>query len=569
MRKSIHKLKIIFTCLLLSFLFSPSVDSLLLSARKTTVTVSGKVVDKKKKPVPMARIQLHLIQKEKNVKKFLVFTDKKGRWKAKGVPKGQLLMLVSAPGYISRTRKFGISDMNMRFTLSLKKDESIFTRSGKKFALIYLEPKERNRIDMMLFRNKREAAEKFCMRLKGNAAKSGLMLIGYNLFNEGKFEDAKHYFELADSKNWYHLMGGRFARLHQYETALPYYEKAMPSGEQADFFKMIAADYTQKGNTKKAVHYYNKSIKQYETLIKSHMFSWNPDYITGRGTCKAELVKLTGPDKSQSPRLKTLLKKAGNYCKKLEDSAIYFFSKERIVEQVNTFDEYMDASSGRFRRKTYRDMGSGTRFKRRRTSVISTTNRFLYELQLIKDKEKIEEQRILLKKNSKNKRIENAGLETKFKIHDSFFGPSGLLNFYWQQFFDYKIIGKETLAGQITVILEALPMKKHDKNVLFGKVWLDEKDGSVVKIEWYPRSVPRVGKRKNSKISPLPWNQPTLHFISQYDVKNNGIRFPSLYSVEEFIISNQSKKIVGVKMDIDYFEHRFFRVNTDVSYDNK
>jgi hypothetical protein len=92
-------------------------------------------------------------------------------------------------------------------------------------------------------------------------------------------------------------------------------------------------------------------------------------------------------------------------------------------------------------------------------------------------------------------------------------------------------------------------------------VWVDEQDGSVVKIELDPRSLRGIdmlqeaARRKGGalKVTDIHW----------YEVRSNNIRFPSKTEISEIKLAAQ-EELENSRTVFTYKDYRFFKVNVNV-----
>jgi len=257
------------------------------------------------------------------------------------------------------------------------------------------------------------------------------------------------------------------------------------------------------------------------------------------------LTLVSAIEKNGQTDLSLVLKKAAEYCKKLEHTSLYFVCMEEVKERI-----YYLNRPGRVGLRP-------TRF--------FTENKYLYDYQLIRKGSQITERRILLEENGKEKNEENAQLKMQMFDHKYvIFGPVGLLSERWQQEHDYKIIGEKKYKGEQVLIIEATPKSSIDIDHLFGKVWIRKSDSSILKIEWNQTSmgnfdaIKEVAKELNA--------EPDITFISDYDFEEKGIRFPSKYFVREEYVHSWRGRFSRSEATVIYKDYKFFIVETDVEF---
>ncbi|MBN2399711.1 MAG: hypothetical protein JXI33_05150 [Candidatus Aminicenantes bacterium] len=230
-------------------------------------------------------------------------------------------------------------------------------------------------------------------------------------------------------------------------------------------------------------------------MIKAKHVGWLVTLLllaTGLGA----LEKKNSPD-----TLTLLLGKAAMYCEKLKTTAFKYF----CLEQVN---ETLADSTGRRQKNVYR-----------------------YDYQIIAKDGKISEQRTLLFENGKKRHLQKAKLPTRIFSYYSFHLPVFLLAKENQSKFNYQLQAVQMVSGSkawgIKVVLKELaggPM-------VDGQIWLDAKDYSVIKIELNPRYFARFEQLQKEAMKAGAIL--TLSDVHWYELKRNGIRFPSQTEIRE------------------------------------
>lgn len=264
---------------------------------------------------------------------------------------------------------------------------------------------------------------------------------------------------------------------------------------------------------------------------------------------------------SENDLLTEILIKSGTYCERLKAVALHFVCTEEVKEKIH---------------KPYRILDS--RWRIRGLKYTTENNKYVYDYQLIR-KEDPEELRTLLQANKKRLRQENAWLKTKrFYYEYIIFGPIGLLGQDEQKEYDYTLLEpNKRLWGRSVCILEASPRKKEESDSLYGKIWVDKDNGSVLKIEWEDQSLKNYtalvqdAKRYNAKLK--------LSFVSEYKIEKNGIQFPSRYYVKEFLsrfntirytntiyTTSRPERMEKSELEVKYKDYKFFIVETEIKY---
>ncbi len=259
----------------------------------------------------------------------------------------------------------------------------------------------------------------------------------------------------------------------------------------------------------------------------------------------------TESDSTNQAELETILNKCAEYCEKLANSALFFVCRETIKEEIfqrgGSVSVRTVTSSGSY---VVRTSGGGRSVEK---------NTYVYDYQLIRKENKIKESRILLKENGKKKNEKNAPLKTKIFEHKNIImGPIGLLSDYWQQYHDYKIVKKD----KKTIVIEAVPKYGYKLNQLFGKIWVRKSDFSILKIEWNQQAIENY--EKIEEIAKQLKAKPLITMVSEYAFEQNGIRFPSSYSIKEVYVLQGRRKFLRSKKTVNYKDYKFFTVEWEI-----
>lgn len=256
--------------------------------------------------------------------------------------------------------------------------------------------------------------------------------------------------------------------------------------------------------------------------------------------------------------LEIILKKSAEYCERLSNSALHFVCVETIKEEINHGPlggvQVVTSSGGNM---AMRSVTGGRNIER---------NEYVYDYQLIKKGNKIEETRTLLKENGKKKHEENAPMKTKrFYSKRSVYGPVGLLGKEQQGKYDYKIIKEQTIKKRKTYVIGVTPKINIKGNPNFGKVWVDKEDFSVLKIEIKQESL--AGFEKLEKESKEKQISPIITTTHDYFIEKNGIRFPSKTVCKEVYVARMRRIRTKISETIiTYDNYRFFTVDTKIKY---
>ena len=241
-----------------------------------------------------------------------------------------------------------------------------------------------------------------------------------------------------------------------------------------------------------------------------------------------------GPqEKADDARLVRILEKAGYYCRRLDKAALDFICLEEVSEMANRYLRNFDV--------------------------------FLYDYQFVRKKDEIKEQRNLIAIDGKKTSRPTPAIQpTAFRYKNVLFGPIGLLSEFWQGYHEYRIAGEEKLLGEETVIIEATPNAKAHEPHPYGRIWLKESDGSVLKIVWDQRSLGNFGEiaawAAENEAEPL------ITAYSEYRFEKNGLRFPSRNFTQQAYLRKDRSKFVNAEISVAYKDYKFFTVETEVKY---
>lgn len=257
------------------------------------------------------------------------------------------------------------------------------------------------------------------------------------------------------------------------------------------------------------------------------------------------------PVKNNREKLALILKKSADYCERLARATLNFVCHERVKENINYYKDIFHSDYYNPRIKTVRSS--------------QKVNTYLYDYQLIKKGDSIKERRILLEENGQKKHKENASLKTKrFFTERSVCAPIGLLNKYWQNFYNYKIIKEEHLNGKETIVIEAKPKSPMKEKPNYGKIWVDKEDFSILKIEFSQKSLAKFKELK--RMARRYMLRPQLIDTHYFEIEKKGIRFPSKVHFEEAYFTKYQERLIFSETTFTYDDYKFFTVEVEIVY---
>jgi len=285
---------------------------------------------------------------------------------------------------------------------------------------------------------------------------------------------------------------------------------------------------------------------------------------------------------SHHPRLRALLAKAAEYCRKLESSAFDLVCREEIAETVNpSLDAGAKSPASRSGGTTY----AGPTISIGWTNKVKRT--LVNDLRCGRAGGAIHETRTLLEENGKKKAGTDAPLDPPVVTYGTaLFGPVGLFGERFQPNYDFRVAGEEKIGGTSVLVVEAKPRPgaglttgfavpvletgspgPHETGAppgsdLYGKAWVDPATGDILRLEWSERLVGRF--EVFEKRGELYKRKPRLVIRSEFGAEKNGVRFPSRLSVEEAYLKGSGKAFIRSRTEVVYKDFKFLSVSFDV-----
>jgi hypothetical protein len=239
-------------------------------------------------------------------------------------------------------------------------------------------------------------------------------------------------------------------------------------------------------------------------------------------------------NQSSATRLTEVLKKTETYCQRLDRAALDFVCLEEVTEM--------------------------TRHYTPRTDV------YLYDYQFVRKGDEIKERRNLIAVNRQKTDVHDSSLNTLvFQYKNVLFGPVGLLGEAWQAYYDFSWVQEDTINGEKAVVIEVTPGPRLTQPHCYGKIWIKEDNGSVLKIVWDQRSLGNF--QSVEEWAKAHDYEPQVTAYSEYGLEKNGLRFPSRNYTEIAYINKDHRKFVNAEISIVYKDYKFFTVETEIKYD--
>jgi VWFA-related protein len=288
----------------------------------------------------------------------------------------------------------------------------------------------------------------------------------------------------------------------------------------------------------------------------------------------------------QSKELERLLTGAAQYCEKLKKAAFHYICKEKIAEtqkpfartrstnlQDLSFSEPQDEML--YNRSSVLDRTSPRRITRTRVE------KRIFNYRLIKSGDRVKEERELDKDQEIEQEIsKKAGVVStreaikriRFLSGKSIFGPITILSAERQARYHFRFVGHQELQGRPVAVIEALPKSETDTAFVYGKIWIDTENFSILKINANPNSI--VGYSRLKKFAQQLNTRLFLDLETEFFKFRDGIRFPTsirfleTYKGGSLITSRRGTKgWTRTQTITGYTDYMFFNIDMKVTID--
>jgi hypothetical protein len=224
-----------------------------------------------------------------------------------------------------------------------------------------------------------------------------------------------------------------------------------------------------------------------------------------------------------------ILQGAADYCQRLKQSAFHFYCREKIVESRATLTKtgtyQTDISSG----PHVEDMPISARrhpFKSDKGKGKTTIKDYLFGYRLIKQGNQIKEERDWISSKDNNKVKRDQVVQTNaFFSEKAVFAPITILDRTRQDRYNFQFIRYDQRNGRPAAVIEALPRDPVETATIYGTLWIDREDFSILKIEADPRSI--KGYEKLKKLAETLRTRLHLSLEIDFDRLHKNIRFPT------------------------------------------
>jgi len=288
-------------------------------------------------------------------------------------------------------------------------------------------------------------------------------------------------------------------------------------------------------------------------------------------------------DKPEDSELTALLTGAGQYCEKLKQAAFHYICQEKITETRKplttsaTIQEEVTNTPVHplFDRQTIEEIDRVQTLRSEKTET--ETHTFNYRLLNIAPQ--IKEERYIIKEKEEEKtgketrNNENTRTEIKLRFISSkaIFGPVTILDSSRQEKYHFRLLEKTQIQDRPVAIIEAYPKNETDAIFIYGKIWIDTQDYSVLKIKANPNSLQGYDRLK--KLADQVNSRLIINLETEFFELQGGIRFPTAIHFEESykggpLITGMrgSKGWTRTETWATYSDYMYFDVKTVVSY---
>jgi hypothetical protein len=275
-----------------------------------------------------------------------------------------------------------------------------------------------------------------------------------------------------------------------------------------------------------------------------------------------EPVTFTGP-------LKEILEGAAAYCDKLKKSSFHFSCQEKVV-----IDRIPLTASGEREvpiRANDAAIGRFDQLDKIRRKVYTRIQSYLFGYRFKKQGKKINEERQLISSKDDVKVDPNKVIRAgAFFSERMVFVPIRLLDRGLWARYDFRFIRHSKWKGQPAAVIEITPKKSIKTTTIYGKLWINTTDFSLLRIEADPRSIP--GFTGLTQLADKLQTKLYLSLETEFEESRDGIRFPTkVHMLEKYKGGRHISRHRGSKgwdrkrMIFEFTDYQFFNLQTEVT----
>jgi len=368
-------------------------------------------------------------------------------------------------------------------------------------------------------------------------------------------------------KVWLELGEGGSAQLQKIEK-----EAISPQKDKINISFPLAEEKKQKEDqeTKKEIQAYfvlvNKGAKPARASVYGfELYDEDPELPEEP---KPVFTQIVDGEKVTDKDLDNILLGVADYCDRLKQSVFHFYCKEKIVEtrlpltDADMKNPYIDEAT--MKKGVVRALDD------MRNKAYTKVSGYLFGYRLLKKGSNITEERDFISSRDNVKVDRDQVVKTNaFFSEKAVLAPITIFDRSRQSKYEFKFHGVDKYHGRRAAVVEAAPKNPVETATIYGRVWIDTSDFSVMKIEANPKSIRSYDLLKDfaRKIR----TRLKLSLEIEFDKLYKGIRFPTKVSMMEKYKGGQIiRKYRGVRgwertrTEFHYNDYQFFDIKTDV-----
>lgn len=260
--------------------------------------------------------------------------------------------------------------------------------------------------------------------------------------------------------------------------------------------------------------------------------------------------------------LQMVLDKSAEYCLKLSESALYYICNEKIREKFKRIEG--PAGTSIVNPRAFIRGGEMGAISFSYLWLGGTKKHvYVYDYQLIKKEDNIEEKRVLMEKDGKDVKIEDIPQGTKlFYTLKPVLVPVQILGIEHRSRFSFKLVGDKKINGKLAYVIEACQRPGQTGYFRRGRIWVDKSDFQIVKVEVETDFL--EGFEQIFAECYRYYLKPHFKSTHYYEIDKNGLLFPSRSKIR-IEYSGFFRKRRGLKSEINvtYRNYQFFTVKVD------
>jgi hypothetical protein len=329
-------------------------------------------------------------------------------------------------------------------------------------------------------------------------------------------------------------------------------EKKETSGEMETYFVLV-------NHGMKQAHAYIHGIEPYEE--DPQLVELEKKKITAKGKKHQRTVS--------EEELNHILQGAADYCQRLKQSAFHFYCREKIVETRTPLSP--DTASIPHISTDTQAKATNTALRQVRNIAHTKVKEFLFGYRLIKQGNRIKEEREWISSADNKKVNRDQVVKTNvFFSEKAVFAPLTILDRSRQDKYNFQFIHYDQQNGRPAAVIEALPKDPVETATIYGILWIDREDFSLLKIKADPRSIKSYKKLK--ELAGDLHTKLNLSLEIDFNFQQQGIRFPTKvnflehYKGGRIIYNNHGPEgWKRIRARFDYSDYQFFAVQTEVT----